>query len=173
MSVPAVAGSNCTLSVATWLGFKVSGSAAPDIVYPVPVNVAALMVTGAVPVDVSVMDFVVGVLSFTLPKAILVALRLSVGVTAFSCKTKVLEAPFVDAVNVTDCAELTDETFAVKLAVVALAATVTVAGTVTTVLLLERLTLCPPVPAAELNVTVQASVPEPVMELLVHVIESD
>ncbi|MFZ0745989.1 MAG: hypothetical protein WAM85_16380 [Terracidiphilus sp.] len=79
-----------------------------------------------------------------------------------------METLFADAVSVTDCAELTDETFAVKLAVVAFAATVTVAGTVTAALLLARLTLTPPLPAAALNVTVQASVPDPVIEPLLH-----
>ncbi len=49
------------------------------------------------------------------------------------------------------------------------AGTVTVAGTVTAVLLLERLTTNPPLGAAAFNVTVQASVPEPVMEPLPQV----
>ena len=49
-----VVGSNCTFSVTDWLGFKVTGNVAPDIVKPVPLNVAELMVTGAVPVEVNV-----------------------------------------------------------------------------------------------------------------------
>ena len=49
------------------------------------------------------------------------------------------------------------------------AGTVTVAGTVTAVLLLERLTTNPPLGATAFNVTVQASVPEPVMEPLPQV----
>ena len=63
---------------------------------------------------------------------------------------------------------LTEVTVAVKLAVVAPAATVTDAGTVTAVLLLARLTMSPPLAAAALNVTVQLSVPAPVNDPLVQ-----
>jgi hypothetical protein len=55
-----------------------------------------------------------------------------------------------------------------KATLVALAGTVTVAGRATAALLLERLTLSPPVPAAVLRFTVQASVPDPVIETLVQ-----
>jgi hypothetical protein len=51
-------------------------------------------------------------------------------------------------------------------ALVALAGTVTVAGTVTAVLLLDRLTLRPPLAAAAFSVTVQASLPAPVIDAL-------
>ena len=64
---------------------------------------------------------------------------------------------------------LTAETVAEKPALVAPAWTVTDAGTLTAALLLERLTLSPPVGAAELNVTVQASVPEPVIDAFTQV----
>ena len=47
-------------------------------------------------------------------------------------------------------------------------ATVTVAGTATAELLLERLTLSPPLPAAVLRFTMQASAPDPVIESLVQ-----
>jgi hypothetical protein len=59
---------------------------------------------------------------------------------------------------------LTAETVAVKLAPVAPAATVTLDGRVTTGLLLARLTVKPPLAAAAFNVTVQLSVPEPVID---------
>jgi len=55
---------------------------------------------------------------------------------------------------------------AVKLALVAPAATVTVAGKVTAELLLDRLTVKPPLGAAALNPTVQLSVPAPVIDPL-------
>ena len=55
---------------------------------------------------------------------------------------------------------------AVKLAVVALAAIVTEAGTVTAAMLLERLTLTPFVGAGADRVAVQLSVPAPVKELV-------
>ncbi len=53
-----------------------------------------------------------------------------------------------------------------KPAVVAPAATVTIAGTVTALLLLARLTGNPPLAAAAFNVTVQLSVPAPVIDPL-------
>jgi hypothetical protein len=62
----------------------------------------------------------------------------------------------------------TEETVAEKLPVVEPAATVTDEGTETAVLLLARLTTKPPVAAAEFRVTVQASVPDPVMEEFVQ-----
>ena len=70
------------------------------------------------------------------------------------------------AVKVAACALATEAIVAEKAALVALAGTVTVAGRVTAALLLERLTLSPPLPAGALRVTVQASVPEPVIETL-------
>jgi hypothetical protein len=73
------------------------------------------------------------------------------------------------AVKVTVCAVLTEETVAVKLALLAPAATVTEAGTVTAVLLLARLTVNPPLAAAAFSVTVQLSVPAPVMDPLAQV----
>jgi hypothetical protein len=51
---------------------------------------------------------------------------------------------------------------------VALAGTVTVAGSVTAALLLDKLTLIPPLGAVALSVTVQASVPIPVMDALLQ-----
>jgi hypothetical protein len=94
---------------------------------------------------------------------------LSAGTAAFNCKAKLLAIPPALAVRVVACAVPHADTAAVKLALVAPDGTVTVAGSVTAVLLLDRLTLVPPLPAAALNVTVQASVPDPVIELLVHV----
>jgi hypothetical protein len=70
------------------------------------------------------------------------------------------------AVKVVACVVVTDAMVAAKAALVALAGTVTVAGRVTAASLLERLTFSPPLPAAALRVTVQTSVPEPVIEPL-------
>jgi hypothetical protein len=47
--------------------------------------------------------------------------------------------------------------------------TVTEAGTVTALLLLESLTVCPPLPAAVFSVTVQLSVVVPVIDALAQV----
>jgi hypothetical protein len=63
---------------------------------------------------------------------------------------------------------LTEDTVAEKLPVVDPAATVTDAGTVTAVLLLARLTANPPLAAATFSVTVQLSVPVPVIDPLVQ-----
>jgi hypothetical protein len=64
---------------------------------------------------------------------------------------------------------LTDETVAVKLAVVAPAATVTEAGTITAELLLATPTANPPLAAATFSVTVQLSVPAPVIDAVLQV----
>jgi hypothetical protein len=161
-----VAGSNCTVSVVTWPGFNAAGKLAPDSEKPAPVSVAELMVTGAALVEISVTDCVAPVLTCTLPKATLVGLIFSVGTAAFNCRANVLVTLPELAVRVTDCALATCETVAVNPALVAFAGMVTVAGTVTAALLLERLMLRPPLAAAEVSVTVQASVPDPVMELV-------
>ena len=71
---------NCTVSVADWLGFRVSGKLAPETLKSAPVTVAALIVTAADPVDVIVIDFVEGVFSGTLPKLTEVGLTVSWGV---------------------------------------------------------------------------------------------
>jgi hypothetical protein len=161
-------GSNFTLTVADWVGFRVTGNVAPDIVNPVPVSDAELMVTGAVPVEVNVTGSVDAVFTVTLPNARLAGLMVNVGTPAFSCRAKVLDTPPALAVRVTACAVVTDDTVAVNPALLALPGTTTVAGTVTAALLLTNDTLKPPVPAGPLSVTVHASVPAPVIDALLH-----
>jgi hypothetical protein len=146
----------------------VTGNVAPDIVKPVPVNDAELMVTGADPVEVNVTGSVDAVFTVTSPKARLAGLMVNVGTPAFSCRAKVRETPPALAVRVTACAVVTDETVAVNPALLALAGTTTVAGTVTAALLLVNDTLKPPLPAGPLNVTVQASLPAPVIDALLQ-----
>jgi hypothetical protein len=92
----------------------------------------------------------------------------NVGTAGFNCRAKVFDAPPVLAVRVTDCAVVTELTAAVNPALVALAGTITVAGTVTAVLLLLNPTLTPLPPAAELSVTVQLSLPAPVIDTLLQ-----
>ena len=140
----------------------------PVIVKPGPASVAELITTGRAPVDVIVTDCVTAVSTKTLPNAKLAALRLSVGSAALNCKTRLLETPPALALRFTVCAVDTGNTFAVNWAVVALAFTVTVAGADTDALLLDKLTLKPPTGAAPLIVTVQASVPDPVMDALLQ-----
>src|ERR1700723_2239301 len=168
VTAPAVAGSNCTARVIARVGFKVTGKVAPDIVKPVPLNDAELMVTGAVPVEVNITGSADGVLTVTLPKARLSGLIVNVGTAAFNCRAKVLETPPALAVRVTACAVETDDTVAVNPALLALAGTTTVAGTVTAALPLVRDTLKPPLPAGPLSVTVQASLPAPVLDALLQ-----
>jgi hypothetical protein len=163
-----VVGSNCTCSVTDWVGFRVTGNVAPDMVKPVPVSAPELMVTGDVPVEVNVTGSVVGVFNVTLPNARLAGLIVNVAAAAFNCRAKVLETLPALAVSVTACAVVTDDTVAVNPALVAFAATVTEAGTVTAALLLARLTVKPPVPAAALSVTVQLSLPAPVIDALLQ-----
>lgn len=76
-----------------------------------------------------------------------------------SCNAKVLLTPPAVAVNVAVWLELTVDTFAVKEALVAPEATVTLEGTVTAALLLDRATVSPLLEAALPSVTVQESVP--------------
>lgn len=145
-----------------------TGKVAPDIVKPVPVNTAELMVTGAVPLEVSVTGNVVGVFSVTVPNARLAGLIVNVGTAAFNCREKVFDTPPALAVRVTDCAVVTELTAAVNPALVALVGTITVVGTVTAALLLLNPKLTPPLPAAEFRVTVQLSLPAPVSEVLLQ-----
>jgi hypothetical protein len=170
-TAPAAFGSKLTSSVSAKVGFKVTGKVAPDIVNPVPLNVAELIVTGAVPVEVSTKGSVDEVFTVTFPKAKLAVLMFNEGTfawEAFSCIAKVLETPPALAVKVTDCAVVTADTVAVNAALVAFAGTVTVAGTATAALPLPKLTLKPLLPAAVVSVTEQASLPAPVTEGLVQ-----
>jgi len=84
-----VVGSNSTPSVAVCPGVSVTGNVGPDeSVKLVPVTVAELTVTDVVPEEVRLTSCVVGVFSTTLPNGTLVALMLSVGIAAFSCRVK-------------------------------------------------------------------------------------
>jgi hypothetical protein len=56
----------------------------------------------------------------------------------------------------------------VNTALIAFAGTITVAGTETAALLLDKFTLSPPFAGAALNVTVQESASDPVMDLLLQ-----
>lgn len=162
-AVPAVAGSNWTVTDADCPGFSVAGTFVLASEKPVPVTVRLLSATAWVPVELNVTVFVAAEFRTCEPKARLVVLNVRVGVTAFSCSAKVAVPP---AVSVAVCVVVTVVAVAVKLAVVEPAATVTLAGTVTAKSLLVSVTLWPPVGAAPLRVTVQASVDAPVRDVL-------
>jgi hypothetical protein len=119
--------------------------------------------------SVRVIDCVAEVLTTTLPNPTLAALMLNVPTDALNCRAKLLEVRLRTAVNVTVCEFATEDTSAVKPALVAFAGTVTVAGMMTAVLLLDRFTLTPPTGAAADNVTVQAFCAEPVADAMLHV----
>jgi hypothetical protein len=82
LALPVAVGANCTCNVIDWVGFSVAGKLPPTIVKPVPVSAAELIVTGEVPVDVSVNDCVVAVFTVTLPKLRLAALSANCGLAA-------------------------------------------------------------------------------------------
>lgn len=79
---PNVSGEDLTSSVAVCFGLRVSGNFAPETVKPMPLIVAELTVTAAVPVEVSVTGSVVAPPTITLPKLRLVGLTESVAVAA-------------------------------------------------------------------------------------------
>jgi hypothetical protein len=150
------------------LGLKVSGNVAPETLYPAPDIETEFTVNTAVPVDERVKVCAAVVFTFRLPKERLELLRFKVGTDEPNWMAKVWATLPMLAVNVTVCEELTAEAVAVKPALAAPAGTVTEAGTVTPVLLLDRLTTNPPVGAAAFSVTVQLSVPVPVIEPLLQ-----
>jgi hypothetical protein len=165
-SVPAATGSNWTVSVTVWLGFRVIGNEAPLTAKPVPAIDNELMASGKFPVEERVSVCVACVFRFTLPNEIPEELTVSLAPDATSCSENVAGAPPVLAVSVAASVELTGETFAVKFALLAPAATVTEAGTLTSELLLEIPTVNPPLAAGVFTATMQLSVPDPTNELL-------
>ncbi len=79
-AAPAVVGSNCTFNSNDWPGFNRSGNVPPDSVKPVPLKVAELIVTAAVPVEANVTDCVDAEPTVKLPNARLAVLTVSVDV---------------------------------------------------------------------------------------------
>ena len=169
MAAPATPGSNFTFSVAVWPGASVTGRPTPEIAKPVPDIAEALTVTAAVPVEDRISGCVTAESTGTLPKAKLEELIPNVGTAAPNCRAKVSDTPPMLALNVAACTEVTGEMLTVNSALLAPAGTVTAAGTTTALLLLARFTERPPLFAAAFSVTVQLSVPAPVIDPLVQV----
>ena len=165
---PNLPGSNCTSNVSDCPGFNVTGSEAPVTENPVPLTLAEFTVTAAVPLDVRVTVCVVALFTTTLPNEMLVAFRASDPVAAFSCNETACEVLPVAAVTVAVCAVLTEAAFAVNVALVDVAGTVTEPGTVTALLLLARDTLRPLVGAEPDRRTVQVSANDPVIDVLLQ-----
>jgi len=82
VTAPVFAGFNCTVSVTACFGLNVTGKLAPETVKPVPDTVAALIVSEAVPLEVSVTDCVDEEPTVTLPKLKLEVLSVNVGLVA-------------------------------------------------------------------------------------------
>jgi hypothetical protein len=80
VAVPAVVGSKVIVSVAVCPTASVSGKLAPETLKPVPVAVAEVMESDAVPVEDRVIDWVVLESTATLPKFTFDELRLRVAV---------------------------------------------------------------------------------------------
>lgn len=148
---------------------RVSGKVAPEIENPAPVRVAELIVTAAAPAEVNVTVCVAEEFTGTFPKVTLLVLTVKAGVAVCAWMLKVTDAPPALAVKVDVCGVVTALTVALNVAVVAPSATVTEEGTVTAALLLVKATEVPPLGAAVLSVTVQASVPGPTTEALAQV----
>lgn len=168
MAVPTAVGSNVSVTVSTCPGFKLTGNVTADEENPLPVTAMEFTVTAAVPLEVNVNVCVVGVFTVTAPNAMLDALALSFPVAAFNCSDTDFDVLPAVAVTVAVCALVTVATFAVKVALVAVAGTVTEEGTITALLLLPRPTLTPPEGAAPDRLTVHKSASDPVIEVLLH-----
>ena len=177
VAAPEFVGSKFTWRVTAFPGFSVSGKPGPATEKPAPLTVAAVTVSGAVPVERTVTNCGVAcTFSVTPPKARLLALRLIAAVplppppvcTGSSCRLNVAELLPIVAVMVAVCAELTAAAVSVKLALLALAATAALAGTTAAALLLDRLIVSPLLSTAPLSVIAQLSVPAPVIVLLLH-----
>jgi len=85
VAAPATVGSKPTVSVAVWPGFSVKGVLIPDTENPAPVTETPLIVSAAVPDDVTVTDCVEAALSNCVPNVRFVELRLRPGTVALSC----------------------------------------------------------------------------------------
>jgi hypothetical protein len=147
---------------------SVAGRFPPVTVNPVPEIESELMVTAAVPLEVTVIGFVIAVPTETFPNASEVALRLSAGPPAFNCNAKLCDRVFILANSVAVCVVVTEATFAVNEAAATPAAITTLPGTVTALFVLASVTLIPPGGATEFSDTVHVVEPAPVNELLPH-----
>lgn len=100
-AAPVVVGSNVTWIVIAMVGFSVTGNVAPEKEKPVPVKLAALTVTGAVPVEVRVTGSVTGVPTASFPKLMVVVLRVRVGLVPVPLKFTVVVVLPVDELEMT------------------------------------------------------------------------
>ena len=85
VAAPATVGSKPTIRVAVWPGFRVNGVLTPDSENPAPLTETPLIVSAAVPDDVTVTDCVEAAFSNCVPNVRFVELRLRPGTVALSC----------------------------------------------------------------------------------------
>ena len=76
---PAVLGLKCTVRTVAWAGLSVIGTLTPESEKPVPLMVLDLIVSGTLPVEVTVTDFVTAVPTATSPNCMEEMLRLRAG----------------------------------------------------------------------------------------------
>ena len=157
VAAPTRVGSNFTLKVVDCPGFSVTGKVAPDTVKPVPFSVGALIVKAKLPVDANVRDCVAAVFTSTLPNDTLAALVLraaeSIEHDGFMKSEQGLHClpPFL--------ADFLADFLAARSA----------PRRSFSCNALARLTLSPPLGAAAVSVTVQASSTHPVVDVVVQV----
>jgi hypothetical protein len=161
--VPSDVGLNIRFRVAECPGGNVAGKLSPVVVNPAPEVVAEVIVTGAVPVEVRVSDWVDTEFNAACPKETELAFALRTDADGPEgvpiCKLKDAEDPSPVAVNVVSCPEATAEIVALKFALEVCSGTVISPGTATAALELERVTFSPPLGAFRLSFTAHASVP--------------
>lgn len=141
------------------------GNVPPTKLKPVPESVAEVIVIGRVPVADAVTVCVTGVFNVVLPNEIVLELKLRADPLARSWSATEDEEPPADAVRMTDCAELTADIVALNRTAVAFAGTVTLEGKDTALRLLDSFTANPALGAGTLSVIVQASAPDPEIEV--------
>lgn len=128
-----------------WPGLRDAGKLPPETEKPVPVVASDLMFTGALPVEVTVTDFVTAVPTATSPNCRDAELRLSAADDApvfdgFSWIETLRDVPLEVATIVAVCVVDVAATVATNEAVVEPLAIVAVAGTTTALLVLLRAT---------------------------------
>jgi hypothetical protein len=155
---PALLGLNWMVPITDCPGFNVYGRLAPRIENPAPEIEAEEIVIAVVPTAVSVTEFVTAVPTATFPKDMLPGPTLSVPGPTWSWTLNETEAPLAVALSVATWAVVIGFISAVKLAVVAPAATVMVEGTVICEVLLDK-AMVRGVEGAELSTIVQGFVP--------------
>ena len=118
-----------------------AGRFPPETENPVPEVESELIVTGTVPLEVTVIDIETDVPTDTLPNDSEVALSVRAGVAAFNCSPILFDEPLALAVNVAVCAVLTEATVTGNEAAEEPVATITLVGMVREIELVVRATL--------------------------------